>query len=104
MCEGTLAALNGGVGSLGGKSHVGPGEGLGVQGPGALLAPGDNPPPPGSSLETLLLNILGLLKVAAQNARNWEQQVSAEKGKGCGHRCIAGAALAGNQLGASCIM
>jgi hypothetical protein len=33
-----------------------------------------------SSLETLLLNILGLLKVAAANARNWEQKMSAEKG------------------------
>ncbi|ELT93382.1 hypothetical protein CAPTEDRAFT_227573 [Capitella teleta] len=32
-----------------------------------------------SSLETLLLNILGLLKVAAANARNWEHKMSGEK-------------------------
>lgn len=33
-----------------------------------------------SSIETLLLNIQGLLKVAAENARHHERQLSYEKG------------------------
>lgn len=33
-----------------------------------------------SSIETLLLNIQGLLKVAAENARHHERQFSLEKG------------------------
>ena len=35
-----------------------------------------------SSTETLLRNIQGLLKVAADNARQQERQISFEKGKG----------------------
>lgn len=35
-----------------------------------------------SSTETLLRNIQGLLKVAADNARQQERQISYEKGKG----------------------
>lgn len=34
-----------------------------------------------SSIETLLRNIQGLLKVAADNARHQERQISLEKGK-----------------------
>ena len=34
-----------------------------------------------SSIETLLLNIQGLLKVAAENARHHERQLSIEKSK-----------------------
>jgi hypothetical protein len=34
-----------------------------------------------SSIETLLLNIQGLLKVAAENARHHERQLSYEKGR-----------------------
>lgn len=36
-----------------------------------------------SSTETLLRNIQGLLKVAADNARQQERQISYEKGKHC---------------------
>lgn len=44
---------------------------------------GDMVPLPGqtaSSIETLLRNIQGLLKVAADNARHQERQISLEKG------------------------
>ena len=44
---------------------------------------GDMGPLPGqtaSSIETLLRNIQGLLKVAADNARHQERQISLEKG------------------------
>lgn len=34
-----------------------------------------------SSIETLLLNIQGLLKVAAENARHHERQINFEKGR-----------------------
>ena len=34
-----------------------------------------------SSVETLLMNIQGLLKVAAENARHRERQINYEKGK-----------------------
>lgn len=37
-----------------------------------------------SSTETLLRNIQGLLKVAADNARQQERQINFEKGKWCG--------------------
>ena len=78
---GTMAGLNGAAGILGAKHPGGHGgDGFGSTTGTHNLSPGANLPPPGSSLETLLLNILGLLKVAAQNARNWEQQVSAERG------------------------
>ena len=36
-----------------------------------------------SSIETLLMNIQGLIKVAVENARHREQQVNFEKGKLC---------------------
>lgn len=38
-----------------------------------------------SSTETLLRNIQGLLKVAADNARQQERQISFEKGKGASY-------------------
>lgn len=41
------------------------------------------PDPSLSSTETLLRNIQGLLKVAADNARQQERQVSFEKGEDC---------------------
>ena len=40
-----------------------------------------------SSVETLLMNIQGLLKVAAENARHREQQIHLEKGK-CRFCCV----------------
>ncbi len=35
----------------------------------------------GSPMETILVNILGLLKVAIENARMWEEQIRNEKSK-----------------------
>lgn len=49
---------------------------------GGLPSPGDNPEQQStSSTETLLRNIQSLLKVAADNARQQERQISYEKGK-----------------------
>lgn len=61
--------------------------------PGAGLHNGDVPSMP--SIETLLLNIQGLIKVATDTLRHQERQTSQDKGKGCFIRlacCILGRA------------
>lgn len=53
-----------------------------LAGAAAVSIPNGQDPSLSSSTETLLRNIQGLLKVAADNARQQERQISFEKGKG----------------------